>query len=336
MNLDRFAQQIWYEKRYRWLGLVLIPLSWLFLFVVHVRLRSYRAGWLKSTRVGRPVIVVGNLTVGGTGKTPIVTWLADRLKRRGLRVAVICRGYGGTQEEVTAVKASSDPKLVGDEAALHAQGPADLVIAGRDRVAAARLAVQLGADVLVSDDGLQHYALHRDCSLLVVDAGRGLGNGRVLPAGPLREPVDRLHLADLTIVSQKSALAGRSIQDGVVASMSVYQAISLSSGKAQSLADFVDPVHVVTAIGNPESFLDMLKSLGLRFDARLLPDHASIGTAELTFPDSRPVLMTDKDAIKCRGLADERLWRVPLLVAMTSADEARLWSVLERCLRPQH
>jgi tetraacyldisaccharide 4'-kinase len=337
MNADRFAQALWYEHRYLVLRWLLLPLSALFGLIVTARRVAYAQGWFRSISVSTPVIVVGNLTVGGTGKTPLVIWLARALTERGYKVALICRGYGGSgSKEVTVVRPDTDPSLVGDEAVLLAQSHPGLVIAGADRTAAARLAVTLHADLVISDDGLQHYRLQRSCELLVVDGTRGFGSGRLLPAGPLREPVSRARTVDVILRTQREA---RVIADppGLTVRMRLRVAINMRTGESRPLADFRhQQVHVVTGIGNPDAFMAMLEALGLDVNARVLADHAAIAPEHLDFADDRAVLVTDKDAVKCRRFADGRVWRVPLEAELSSDDQAQLWSVLDRCLRRPH
>ncbi|HEY5807748.1 MAG TPA: tetraacyldisaccharide 4'-kinase, partial [Povalibacter sp.] len=175
MISDQFLQRLWYESTPRWLLLLLLPLSLLFLLIAELRRTAYRAGLLSTSRLDRPVIVVGNITVGGTGKTPFVMWLAQHLRRRGCRVGVVLRGYGGSSTQWPRdVDANTPPSEVGDEAVLHARTFDAIVVAGPDRVAAAARAIERGADIVLCDDGLQHYRLGRDCEIAVIDQRRGL------------------------------------------------------------------------------------------------------------------------------------------------------------------
>ena len=181
--LDAFFQRLWYERAARWLSILLLPLSWVFGAVVALRRWAYRSGLLTSHRAGRPVVVVGNISVGGAGKTPLTIWLASQLAARGVRVGIILRGYGGRADQWPREVTSATPVIdVGDEAVLLARRTSAIVIAGPDRVADAQRAIARGAQIVLSDDGLQHYRLTRDCEIAVVDAQRGLGNGRLLPA----------------------------------------------------------------------------------------------------------------------------------------------------------
>lgn len=341
--MDRFLQSVWYERKSRWFSLLLLPLSWLFAIVVALRRTSYRKGWLRSFRVSRPVIVVGNITVGGTGKTPMTIWLAEQLQARGLRVGIVLRGYGGesTQwpREVTKETSSQE---VGDEAVLLAQRTGALVVAGPDRVAAANKAIERGAEIVLCDDGLQHYRLQRDAEIAVVDERRELGNRRMLPAGPLREPASRLNSVDVRVKTRRSAPSMTMKSAGgrtIVATPTLRGAISLTTGERRALESFSGKrVHAVAGIGNPQAFFDALAALGIQVDPHPLPDHARLSIRHLAFPDGAPVLMTEKDAVKCvagaKGHPNE-LWAVRMDVALSAADAQVMQQVLDRVLVPK-
>lgn len=340
MSLDRFAQRVWYGRQLWFVSVLLLPLSWVFGVIVRSRRWAYRCGIPRSIRVGRPVIVVGNLTVGGTGKTPLIVWLAHECSRRGLRAAIVCRGYGGTGTRVPQiVTAHSDARVVGDEAVLLARSFAGPVIACSDRVAAARLAVAEGTDLILCDDGLQHYRLARDAEIVLMDASRAFGNERLLPAGPLREPAQRAAEATMLVRtlrgSTSRSIPSRALQSlpTVDARFAFDAAVSLTSIDHTQLSDFRGQrVHAIAGIGNPEAFFDMLRAQGLKLDARALPDHAAISAADVEFGDTAPVLMTEKDAVKCRAFADERLWYVPLRLEISGEHQAMLWGVVQRVL----
>lgn len=338
--MDAFLQGVWYERRSQWFSLLLLPLSCLFAAVAGVRRAAYRRGWSQSFRVSRPVIVVGNITVGGTGKTPMTIWLAEQLQARGLRVGIVLRGYGGTAtqwpRDVTNETSAED---VGDEAVLLAQRTGALVVAGPDRVAAAKRAIERGAEVVVCDDGLQHYRLARDLEFAVIDEQRGLGNRRLLPAGPLREPAGRLDSVDLKVLTRRSQKTdGLSPwPNAVVAAPVLGEAVSLATGERRSLQSFAGArVHAIAGIGNPQAFFDALLALGLTIEPHPLPDHARLTSADISFPDGAPVLMTEKDAVKCRPGADAvrvaNCWAVRLDIAMTEADARTIHRLLDRVL----
>lgn len=337
--MDAFLQRVWYERQSQWFSWLSLPLSWLFALVVTTRRAAYKRGLFRSFRMSRPVIVVGNITVGGTGKTPFTMWLADQLRERGLRVGIVLRGYGGKSPQwpcdVTSETSWSD---AGDEAVLLAHRTGAIVVAGPDRVAAAERAIERGAEVVLCDDGLQHYRLSRDVEVAVIDERRGLGNGRLLPAGPLREPARRLGEVDLQVATRRSTQApNASSSAGVVVTPVLGDAISIATGERRSLQSFIGQrVHAVAGIGNPQAFFDALSVLGLTIQAHPLPDHAPLVSAQLPIDDGAPVLMTEKDAVKCRAGAERsaaaQWWAVRMDVAMSAADAQRVNRLLDGVL----
>lgn len=257
------------------------------------------------------VIVVGNLTAGGTGKTPLVAWLAQVLKEAGMQVGISCRGYGalgaGQIRKVTSSDRASD---VGDEALLLAEACGCAVIAGPDRVRAVRrLAEVEGCGIVICDDGLQHLRLARDIEICVVDGMRRFGNGRCLPAGPLREPVSRLSEVHAVVVNGGHAI-GDEVPMRLVpgAPRSLLQPLRTLESWQPAGA----PVHAVAGIGNPTRFFDMLRVLGIACVEHPFPDHHAYRVEDLDFGDDALVLMTEKDAVKCREFAREGWWSVPV------------------------
>lgn len=333
--MDVWLQSVWYGRSaWAWL---LWPLSLIFALLSGIRRIAFRIGIARSIRVSQPVIVVGNITVGGTGKTPLVIWLAQQLTRRGYRPAVITRGYGGASRSwPVEVTAESDPAQVGDEAVLIARRSGVPVVAGPDRVASARQATARGANVIISDDGLQHYRLARNFEIAVVDGTRSVGNGLLLPAGPLRESRARLDSVDavaVTVRLDQSSLDPELVRHKpIIVQRVIREAHSLRKAEIRPLSSFVArPVHAIAGIGHPETFFAALRAYGLDVDSRPLRDHASLTKADLTFSDNAPVFMTEKDAVKCRALADERCWAVPLQVEVH--DTERLFAKIESALR---
>ena len=308
------------------LGALLAPLGWGVALFTVLRRAAYRAGLRRSWPVGCPVVVVGNLAVGGTGKTPLVIAMAKLLSRRGLRVGIVCRGYRGSASRwPRRVRPDADPARVGDEAVLLARRAGVPVAAGPNRIAAARILVRRSkCDVILSDDGLQHLRLARDVEIVVVDGVRRHGNGRCLPAGPLREPLSRLASVDLVVVN------GDAREGELEMRLVAGDASSLDdAGVTRPLDSFRDgPVHAVCAIGHPERFFRTLEAHGLTIVRHPFPDHHSFSEAEVRFADGAPVLMTEKDAVKCERFAGAGHWCVPVEAELSSELQARLLAVL--------
>jgi len=297
--------QFWYQKNL--LNKALLPFSGLFCSVVQLRKVAYRRAWLRSYRSPVPVIVVGNVTVGGTGKTPLVIWLAHHLTQRGWKVGIISRGYGGTLQpnEVQRVYPDSSVQQVGDEAILLARTGCPVVVAIQRPLALQHLLAQQSCDVILSDDGLQHYALQRDIEIAVIDGQRGLGNGYCLPAGPLRELPSRLNQVDFII----SKTIGW--QNSTVMHYAHSQLYAVTTATTQPLQNFVgQTVHAIAGIGHPETFFTMLEQQGIQLIRHSFPDHHPYQQSEITFSDPLPVIMTEKDAVKCTAIADQRHWYV--------------------------
>jgi tetraacyldisaccharide 4'-kinase len=299
------------------LTLLLSPLALLFAVVSGLRRLAYRRGWLTAVSVGVPVIIVGNITAGGSGKTPLVIWLVNWLSAQGYRPGVVSRGYGGAARGCVEVQPDSPPAEVGDEPLLiHLKTTAPVVV-GRDRVAAARtlLARHPGVDVIVSDDGLQHYRLQRDIELAVIDAASGLGNGWPLPAGPLREPRSRLDSVDAVIQVVRGAAQPQDLHRAWRAEYRAGQAWRLRAPREKKpLRELPQRDWLaVTGIGRPQGFFDMLDAQGVRFSPRAFADHHTFRRQDL--PADAAVLMTEKDAVKCSGFAGDEWWAVELDVA---------------------
>ena len=308
---------------------LLQPLGWLYAGVMRARRALYGAGLLRTVRTARPVIVVGNLTVGGTGKTPLTLWLAAALQGQGRRVGIVSRGYGRTERGVRSVSAASDWRAVGDEPVLLARRSGCATVVAQDRAAGAAALVAQGVDVVVADDGLQHLRLARDCEILVVDGARGFGNTRVLPAGPLRESLAQLARADLVIVNgaaEHPSLAGLPAGRTLSMQLAAGDAVRVDGqGGARALGQFRGQrVHAVAGIGNPARFFRTLRAQGLELIEHPFPDHHPFSAQDLAFADDAPVLMTEKDAVKCAVFADARLWYVPVTAQFSAADAQEL------------
>ena len=347
-------QAIWYRaSRPPW---PLRLLSRLFALIVRARYAAYARGWRSSQRIACPVVVVGNLNVGGSGKTPLVIWLMAQLRAAGLAPGVVLRGYGGSAaraNEPQRVQSDSDPSLVGDEALLLRRRTGEPVVVCRDRVRAARLLCAEGVNVIVSDDGLQHLALARDFEIAVIDGVRGLGNGYMLPAGPLREPRERLgHVDALVINGEGSFWAGMAAErtrgqrreaaardlpgPGRPFTMRLKgeRLLALAGGaEVMALSSLAGRrVHALAGIGHPERFFALLRSAGLEVIAHAFPDHHRYRAAELEFQDALPVLMTEKDAVKCQALGGPNHWYLPVAASFAEAEASALLGRLRRAI----
>jgi tetraacyldisaccharide 4'-kinase len=304
-------------ERFTPVSALLSPLSLLFRVTTATRRAAYRAGLLRTDRLTVPVIVVGNITVGGTGKTPLVLWLAALLKEHGRMPGIVCRGYGGVPGAPQAVRGDSDPQACGDEAVLLARRSGCPVWTGIDRATAARsMLAAADCDVVVSDDGLQHYALHRDVELCVVDGDSLFGNGWLLPAGPLREPPSRLSEVDAVIVN-----SGDDTQEALASVRKLNPACLAMKLKAREFWNLRDTqrragagdfhgkrVHAVAGIGNPARFFRQLQRMGLEFTPHSFPDHHPFTASDLAYAGADAVVMTEKDAVKCERFTSDRCW----------------------------
>ncbi|HET8700260.1 MAG TPA: tetraacyldisaccharide 4'-kinase [Nitrococcus sp.] len=309
---------------------MLQPLAAGFSTMVRLRATAYRRGWLRIRQLGVPVIVVGNLFVGGTGKTPLVIWLVERLQAYGCSPGVVSRGYngyGGAPPRL--VEAGDDPLCVGDEPVLIAARTGAPVAVSADRVAAAKYLVrERQCDLIVSDDGLQHYRLGRDAEIAVFDAERGVGNGCCLPAGPLREPLSRLRQVDLILGNGGVVSRGGG-------------AFHLIPGRLIAVGHSSHPVEppgigsrirAVAGIGHPERFFSLLQRLGYRVVPQPFPDHHTFRRKDLQYAEPLPIIMTEKDAVKCRHLAMDGLWCLPVTARPDPFALSALDSLLMRML----
>jgi tetraacyldisaccharide 4'-kinase len=262
----------------------------------------YRRGWLRTHRAPVPVVVVGNIAVGGTGKTPLTIALVERLRAAGWTPGVASRGYGRKDMSTPRwIERNTTAADGGDEPVLIAMRTGAKVRVDRDRVAAARALAQAGCDIVVCDDGLQHYRLARDVEIDVIDGRRRHGNGRLLPAGPLREPVERAAECDFRVVN----VAGDDAAQFGEWPMRLVpgDAHLLQGGRERPLASFAGQrVHAVAGIGHPERFFDMLRAQGIAVVPHAFADHQDYVASDFEFGSRLPVLMTEKDAVKCRGL----------------------------------
>ena len=350
LRLD--PENLWYSKNLLSTGL--LPLSWLFRAIVTVRRFYYRVYHYRRALPSVFILVVGNLTVGGTGKTPFLIWLARQCRGHGLKVGIITRGYKKHQAgKILEALPHSMSKEVGDEALLLVQKTACPVIVAANRMQAVGLLLsKYRPDVILSDDGLQHYKLPRNVEIAIVDGARQFGNGtiydgnfnvarqfviaivdgarqfgngRCLPAGPLREPVSRIQECDLVVSNGRN--------DNYKYSFETVPESAVSLGPdtvRRPLQDFMDcTVHAVAGLGNPARFFRMLESAGIRIIRHVFPDHHAYVEADLEFGDNKPILMTEKDAVKCKLFVDRNIWYLPIIVQPSPLLEQRISTLIE-------
>ena len=297
------APQFWYQSR-SWISYFLIPFSLLYQITVILRRIVYIFGIKKIQQFPVPIIVIGNVTVGGNGKTPLAICLANQLKKRGFQPGFISRGYGGKIKDglLRVVTPNSDPFLVGDEAILLVRTGCPVVV-GVDRPAAIEyLLKNFSCNIIISDDGLQNYSLSRDIEIVVIDSDRQFGNGLCMPAGPLREPKSRLNTVDFLIVKQ-------------LRPVEIYQLNNpekkINFEKLQGKT-----IHAVAGLGNPKSFFCQLELLGAKVIKHAFPDHYFYQKKDFQFEDDKIILMTEKDAVKCKEFNNERLFCLSVTLEM--------------------
>jgi tetraacyldisaccharide 4'-kinase len=327
-----------WQSAHDWRSLMLAPLGWLWCALARRRLLAYRSGQKTAKRLPVPVIVIGNITVGGTGKTPLTLWLAQRLLARGWHPAILSRGHGARiTGEPRRVMLDSRADEVGDEPLmLKLALPEVEVIVHPVRYRAGLIAIEQGVDIILLDDGLQHMQLARDLEICVLDVAhgqnKGMGSGRCLPAGPLREPVQRLGEADALVLHD-------GVSNGVEHQWAMHlqpgAAVNLVDGSRRALADFIgQECDALAGIGHPERFFSMLRGLGLTIDAHdFASDHHVFTADEMRQFCERPLLMTAKDAVKCKALAQAHQWRnhwyIPVVAQLDQGFEEFIFSRLE-------
>jgi tetraacyldisaccharide 4'-kinase len=325
MFSPQFINELWYGKHP--LSLLLAPLGWLYKFFMTVRRLAYQAGLLPVKRVNVPVIIVGNITAGGTGKTPLVIWLAEYLKKHNFRPGIVSRGYGGSATHwPQQVRPDSDPVMVGDEPIVIARHTGCPVAASPDRyTAVVQLLEHQDCNIIICDDGLQHHALARDIEIAVIDAVRRFGNGRCIPAGPLRESLSRLKSVDMVVSNGKPG-HGEYPMEYVAKS---WRALIDPEREipAESFRD--KTVHAVAGIGHPARFFSMLRACGMGVIEHEFPDHHRFSRRDICFGDDLPVVMTEKDAVKCMSFAEEYHWYLEIDVRMNNIFEHRFSNLLK-------
>ena len=316
----------WYSQNI--VAWCLLPLSWLFCLIAILRKKLYQTGVLTSRKPAIPVIIIGNINVGGTGKTPLIIALCELLQQNKLRPGIVSRGYGGAISATHDVSDTDSAHDVGDEPLLIHRRTLCPVVIGADRAAAADyLAQHHSCDLILSDDGMQHYGLQRDAEIAVVDVSRMYGNGFCLPAGPLREPVSRLRAVDMVAYNNPAAADIHTLSASEKLQPAFYLAVTgvrnLLTDEVVSLDSFAGQrAHAVAGIGQPQRFFASLRDAGINAIEHSFADHHAFCASDMQFGDDLPVLMTEKDAVKCREFASSQYWAVMI--------EARLNSPLEQ------
>ncbi len=315
-----------YWENYNAVSIALWPISLIFRLLAWMRRYAYRIGLFKQHKLPVPVIIVGNISVGGTGKTPLVIWLAEYLKELGYKPGIVARGYGAQIGKIPRqVDAESSAEEVGDEPLLITRRTGCPMFVAPNRVAAAHALLENSdCDVIISDDGLQHYALGRDIEIAVVDGKRRFGNGCCLPAGPLREPPSRLATVDLVMVNGASEPNEHSMH------ISIGKVVNLhNQDLTHNLEEFSgEQIHAMAGIGCPQRFFQLLKDHGLQLIEWAFPDHFRFAKADITPDDELLVFMTEKDAVKCKHFAQPRHWYLPIDVNVDDAFSNRLAELL--------
>ena len=326
MNLAlQTIEKTWYRESP--LSVLLLPLSLTYGALIRLRAAAYRFGFLQPLEVGVPVIVVGNLTVGGSGKTPLVIQLVQLLVREGFSPGIVSRGYLGRATKTPClVQEGADPKLVGDEPLLVHQQTGCPVVVDRDRVRGAQhLINECGVDIVVSDDGLQHLRMMPTVEIVVIDGDRRFGNGYLFPAGPLRESISRLNTVDFVVTNGGPVLPGEHQMHATID-----EAVRLTTGERWPLSQFVEmDVHAIAGTANPSKFFSDLRLAGLKLRARSFPDHHSYQSSDLKDLYFSTVLMTTKDAVKCQKIAGPDWWAVPQTTEIDNSLEEALLKLLQ-------
>lgn len=306
----QFDVRNWYRPHLNFITSILLPFSLMYRFIVRLRRSCYQYQILPTHRFHVPVIVVGNVTVGGTGKTPCVIALTKYLSTIGYHPGIVSRGVGGKlHRKPQIIVSGSLAKDVGDEAVLLARKSACPVVVGVDRVAAVAVLLKAYPDcnIVVSDDGLQHYRLGRDIEVAVVDGSRYFGNGYLLPAGPMREPRSRLRDVDFIVVN------GGELENAYQMHVVPQECVNLSTQSRVGSGELKSGrCHAVAGIGNPDKFFQNLRELGYQIIEHAFPDHHPFTVNDFNFGDTLPILMTEKDAVKCEDFADDRMWCMPI------------------------
>lgn len=321
--LHRWLLHQWFDKKFTLFIFCLLPFAIVFQIITGLRKFFYKKKLLKSSQFNTPIIIIGNITVGGSGKTPLIIALYFLLKKHGYKPGIISRGYGGSYKNIEWVMSDSSPDVVGDEPVLIASRTSAPVVVAKKRYLAVQALLQdTDCNIILSDDGLQHYALERDIEIAVVDGQRGFGNSLCLPAGPLREPISRLRSVDFIIQNggEEGAYSGGRMSLSAVSLINLFD-----MNNAQSLSSLDKKIiHAVAGIGNPERFFDYLRGLGAKVIPHSFPDHYKYSAKDFNFSDDHVIIMTEKDAVKCREFSTEHMWFLPIEAKLDKEFEEKL------------
>ena len=313
--LETLIEKVWYSKNI--FSLLLSPLSLIYISIIYLRYTLYQLGLISITKINAPTIVIGNIVAGGTGKTPLVIWLAKYFKDKGFLPGIVSRGYGGTYlSNIELVKPTSNPLLVGDEPVIIARNTnCPVVVAKKRAKGAKKLVEKYNCNIILCDDGMQHYSLARDIEIAVIDGQRRFGNNYCFPAGPLREPKSRIFKADL-IVSKYNARTCEHKMD-----YTYHQLVSLNElSKTIPISDLHGmTVHAIAGINNPDHFFSYLRSHKLELIIHKFPDHYSYTEDDVKFDDNFPVVMTEKDAVKCLNYSSDKHWYIPISAELSKS-----------------
>ncbi len=301
--MQKFINSLWYRKKIARYLYCLYPLTLIFYIIIHIRKLIYK---LIATSIKKPIIIVGNLNLGGGGKTPVVIYLAKMLQQKNYKVGIISRGYKSQhKKKYFIVKKNSHPSLTGDEALLIKQKTLCPVVISKNRVLAAKKLIEnYTVDVIISDDGLQHYLLFRNIEIIVVDGKKKFGNSQLLPLGPLREPLSRLHKADFVFSNNQNILniiKNKYKQNNTYLLLQNLVYCYNKDQHRKKLSEFKNKtVHAVAGIANPENFFQQLQIFGINIIKHAFADHYNYKNDDLDFNDNLDILLTEKDAIKCK------------------------------------
>lgn len=326
--IEKVLSHIWYQPSVKWYLFLFIPLSFLTKIYVTIKRKLYLWNILKTKEVPVPVIVVGNITVGGTGKTPVTIYISKLLQKHNFKPGIICRGYLGKAKNPLVVEKNSSHHDVGDEALLLTKLTDVPVAIGKNRVKAAELLLKnYDVDIIISDDGLQHYKLARNIEIAVIDGQRELGNNSLLPIGPLREPKERLNSVDICVANGGLSMM---MNDYFLMRLQLVKLYNcLDNTKELEIYELSNKtVHAVSGIGNPAKFFDLLKLHNITVIPHAYSDHHKFSKEELEFNDNYPIIITEKDSVKCMELNNPNIWVLSVQACLSKGFDEKLLSLL--------